>query len=264
MGIGTVIRGMRVASVEGRIATLEPIRPAGIRVMIPEMIRVAGGTFSMGSARWSDTLPIRQVTLRGFAIGKYPVTNSEYLGFLQVMGKSIPDLVVNTELALHPVVNISWHAATEYCTFLNDLKLPRNGVEGVRKFGLPTEAQWEFAARGTEGREYPWGNESYEGRVNFNSRVTTPVDAFPSGATPSGIFDMSGNVWEWAGDWYSEKYNPKDLIDPKGQDKGTYRVMRGGSWYYNGAVILLAASRSSSLPDSQYYNLGFRLAEDLF
>ncbi len=263
MGIGTVIGGMRVTSVERGIATLRPIA-SKVSVRIPEMVRIAGGAFSMGSARWSDTQPERQVTLRDFAIGKYPVTNSEYLGFLQVMGKSIPDLVVNTELALHPVVNISWHAATEYCTFLNNLELPRKGVEGFRKFGLPTEAQWEFAARGTEGRGYPWGKESYEGRVNFNSRGTTPVDAFPLGATPSGIFDMSGNVWEWVGDWYASGYSLEDITNPLGPQEGDYRVVRGGSWCNDDADRLLAAYRNCNLPDDQYSDFGFRLAEDLF
>ncbi|MEK7376374.1 MAG: SUMF1/EgtB/PvdO family nonheme iron enzyme [Candidatus Margulisiibacteriota bacterium] len=257
------INGMRVASVAGRIVNLEPIRPAGISVMIPEMVRVAGGTFSMGSTRWSDTQPIRQVTLKDFAIGKYPVTNGEYLGHLQVMGLKIPELVANPEFAMHPVVNVSWHGAMEYCTFLNELKMPRTEADGFRKFSLPTEAQWEFAARGIEGREYPWGNESYEGRVNFNSRGTATVNAFPLGATPSGILGMSGNVWGWLGDRYASGYNPEDITNPLGPQKGDCRVVRGGSWYDYFADDLLAAFRVNYKPGVQCNDVGFRVAENL-
>ncbi|MCX5749392.1 MAG: SUMF1/EgtB/PvdO family nonheme iron enzyme, partial [Candidatus Saganbacteria bacterium] len=152
MAIGTTIRGMRVIRIEEKHVVLQPIALEA-RVNLPEMVRVAGGKFSMGSTRFSDAQPIREVTLRDFAIGKYPVTNGEYLGFLQAMNREIPQLVANTEFALHPVVNVSWNDATEYCKFLMETT--------GRKFGLLTEAQWEFAARGTEGRIYPWGNESY-------------------------------------------------------------------------------------------------------
>jgi formylglycine-generating enzyme required for sulfatase activity len=270
-----VINGMGVVRIEQHLVIRTKARE--MSMIIPEMIGVARGLFPMGNSGlegpythpiwWGkrDNHPIRQVTLSDFAIGKYPVTNREYLGFLQVMGRSIPDLVANPEFALHPVVNVSWYAANEYCTFLNDLKIQRNitGIEGSRKFSLPTEAQWEFAARGTEGRIYPWGNESYEGRVNFNTKGTTPVDAFPSGATPSGIFDMSGNVWEWKGDWYAYGYNPRDLTDPQGQFNGTsLRVMRGGSCYNFDEILLLAAYRGNSRPESQSPWYGFRLAEN--
>ncbi|MCX5749901.1 MAG: SUMF1/EgtB/PvdO family nonheme iron enzyme, partial [Candidatus Saganbacteria bacterium] len=132
-----------------------------------------------------------------------------------------------------------------------------------RKFGLLTEAQWEFAARGTEGRIYPWGNESYEGRVNFNNRGTTPVNKFPTGATPSGIFDMAGNVWEWVQDWYASGYNVNDLTNPKGPKNGINKVLRGGSWYNNDSNTLDAAYRNNDRPGDQSSVLGFRLAEDL-
>ncbi|MEK7376372.1 MAG: SUMF1/EgtB/PvdO family nonheme iron enzyme, partial [Candidatus Margulisiibacteriota bacterium] len=99
---------------------------------------------------------------------------------------------------------------------------------------------------------------------NFNSRGTTPVDAHPLGATPLGILGMSGNVWEWAGDWYANEYNPNDLINPTGPEKGIYRVMRGGSWCRNIADRLLAAYRNDSEPENQVSSIGFRVAEDLF
>lgn len=254
MAIGTVVGGMRVTGLERTHVMLEPIGRA-VRMNLPVMIRVAGGKFSMGSTRFTDAQPIRQVTLRDFAIGKYPVTNGDWLGFLQATNKEIPQLVSNTELVLHPVVNVSWNDATEYCKFLMETT--------GRKFGLPTEAQWEFAARGPEGRTYPWGNESYEGRVNFNSGGTTPVNHFSTGATPSRIFDMAGNVWEWTMNWYANGYNAMDLTDPKGPDSGTYRVLRGGSWFNDFSDFLDAAYRVNFLPGVQGNYVGFRLAEDL-
>ncbi|MFA5104981.1 MAG: SUMF1/EgtB/PvdO family nonheme iron enzyme [Candidatus Margulisiibacteriota bacterium] len=239
------INGMRVGNVGRQAVTLRPIAQE-MTVRVPDMVRVAGGMFSMGSTRFTDARPIRQVTLRDFAIGKHPVTNGEYLDFLQVMGYKVPDIVANPEFASHPVVNISWNDVmndkTGYCRFLRDITKTDESPSG-RKFSLPTEAQWEFAARGTEGRTYPWGSESYEGRVNFNSKGTTPVDAHLLGATPSGIFGMSGNVWEWCADWYGT-YTGNNLTNPKGPEKGTYRVLRGGSWYNDHSGRLMAAFRS--------------------
>lgn len=253
MPIGTVIGGMRVTALEARRMTLIPIGRE-THVNLPEMVRVAGGTFSMGSAKFVGTQPIRQVTLRDYTIGKYPVTNGDYLGFLQATNKEIPEFVANAELAMHPVVNVTWDGAIGYCNFL----MKTTG----RKFSLPTEAQWEFAARGTEGRIYPWGNESYEGRVNFDTKGTTPVNKFPAGTTPSGIFDMLGNVWEWCADWYGT-YAGNNLTNPKGPESGIYRVLRGGYWYNDSSDRRVAAYRGCLEPEGWSSRVGFRLAEDL-
>jgi len=250
------------AVINGRVTPRRATLTRDVNVRIPEMVRVAGGTFSMGSARFTDTQPIRQVTLSGYAIGKYPVTNGEYLGFLQVMGEDIPKLVADPDFALHPAVNVSWNQANEYCTFLREITKTDENPSG-RKFGLTTEAQWEFAARGTKGRTYPWGEGAYKGRVNFASIETTPVDALPKGQTPSGIFDMSGNVWEWVMDWYANVYNADDLVNPKGPENGIYKVLRGGSWYNSRSASLVAVYRLEYRPGLQGESIGFRLAEDL-
>jgi len=253
-GVGAVVNGWSVLRLSDRAAVLA-MGQRQITVAISEMIGIQGGTFTMGSTRWTDTQPIRQVTLTEYAIGKYPVTNAEWLGYLQVAGKTVPDLVSNPDMTNHPVVNVSWNDAMNYCTFLMEIT--------GRRFGLPTEAQWEFAARGTEGRTYPWGNESYEGRVNFNSGGTTRVNNFPTGATPSGIFDMAGNVWEWTMDCYADGYSAKDLTDPKGPGSGTYKVLRGGSWCSSFSDELMAAYRCNVIPEYQDLDIGLRLAEDL-
>jgi len=254
MAIGTVIGGMRVSALDARGVTLTPIARK-IHVTLPEMIRVAGGTFPMGSERWTDTQPIRQVTLTEYAIGKYPVTNAEWLGYLQVIGKTIPQHVANTQLAMHPVVNVSWNDAMDYCKFL----MERTG----RKFGLPTEAQWEYAARGKQGLEYPWGNSFDASKVVFNTTGTQPVDTYPEGASWCGTMHMSGNVWEWTMNWYADRYDANDLTDPKRPDSGTYKVLRGGSWRYDVSDLLMAAYRFDVVLGGQGDDIGLRLAEDI-
>ncbi|MCX5749965.1 MAG: SUMF1/EgtB/PvdO family nonheme iron enzyme [Candidatus Saganbacteria bacterium] len=254
MAIGTVIGRMRVSSLTAGRMTLTPIGRK-THVNLPEMVRVAGGKFSMGSTRFTDAQPLRQVTLRDFAIGKYPVTNGEYLGFLQAMNREIPQLVASTKFALHPVVDVSWNNATEYCKFLMETT--------GRKFGLLTEAQWEYAAGGTGGRTYPWGNEWDASKAVFNTSGTQPVSTHPEGASWCGAMHMSGNVWEWVQDWYANGYDAKALTNPTGPDSGTYKVLRGGSWYNSDSNRLDAAYRICNLPEFQYYNIGFRLAEDL-
>ncbi|MCX5748864.1 MAG: SUMF1/EgtB/PvdO family nonheme iron enzyme [Candidatus Saganbacteria bacterium] len=248
--IGTVIRGMRVTELNPARAILNPVYMR-VEVKIPDIVRITGGTFRMGSSVLHES-PIRTISLSDYGMGKYPVTNGEYLGYLQIMERKVPDLVADQALALHPVVNVSWNDATEYCKFLTEIT--------GRNFNLPTEAQWEFAARGTEGRECPWGGASHEGRVNFNSSGTTPVDRYPDGATPSGIFDMSGNAWEWCADCY-RTYAGDNLTDPQGPDSGNRKVLRGGSWAFNCPDYRRAAYRGNSDPGGRNGNIGFRVSE---
>jgi len=253
MAIGTVINGLRVQNISPRIVTLTS-ETRGLNIRIPEMVRVCGGKFFMGSDTISNAGPVRQVALSDFSIGKYPVTNEEYRGYLKATGQEIPSIYGYEDDDTHPAIGVSYNDAGSYCKFLMELT--------GRKFGLPTEAQWEFAARGPEGRPYPWGPETPQGRVNFNSTMTTPVDSFPSGATPSGIFDMSGNVWEWCVDWYGN-YKGDDLTDPKGPKRGSYRVVRGSSWNNNHEDRLLSVSRAKCAPTSSSFRIGFRIAEDI-
>lgn len=265
--MSTIVNGMKVIMTNQRNVVLQSSERSVI-VKIPEMITVAGGTFTMGRSFGSDICeePIRQITISDFKIGKYPVTNEEYLGFLRVRyeERKIPDLMLSPDFALHPVTNVSWKDADEYCGFLREITETDDGK--FMNFRLPTEAEWEYAARASGGgeiREYPWGDDPYEGRVNFNSGGTTPVDAFPQGATPSGIFDMSGNVWEWVGDWFG-RYDENDLIDPKGPKYGVIlKVMRGGSWYFEEPGALYSAYRDLDDPEALYFDAGFRVAKEL-
>lgn len=156
-----------------------------------------------------------------------------------------------------PVVGVSWEDAAAYCKWLS-------GKLGVQ-FKLPTEAQWEKAARGTDGRKYPWGNtEPDKTLANFGYEVdkTTPVGSYPKGASPYGLLDMAGNVREWCRDWYRKRYY-KSAPDknPTGPKSGSSRVYRSGSWG-DGASDLRCAYRYSSEPSYRSDALGFRLCQD--
>ncbi len=155
------------------------------------------------------------------------------------------------EYSDHPVVCISWDDAAAYCKWAG--------------LTLPTEAQWEKAAQGPGGYKYPWGNEWDEtlcrNSNNKGSETTAPVYSYPSGVSGYGIYNMSGNVWEWCRDWYDEKYyksSPKE--NPAGPSQGSYRVNRGGSWLLVVAGSFRAAYRRRSAPSYRSGRRGFRVA----
>jgi formylglycine-generating enzyme required for sulfatase activity len=132
----------------------------------------------------------------------------------------------------------------------------------VLRESLPTEAQWEFAARGTEGRRYPWGNDEPSAEHAHYNRLqngtTTVVKSYPRGATPEGIYDLAGNVWEWCRDW-SGRYTAEEQRDPLGPEGGAFRVLRGGA-FFNGPQSLPAANRVNDLPERKLHFVGFRVA----
>ncbi len=275
--------------------------PALIRLEKPlrlELIRIPAGEFLMGSdpavdkdAR-DDEQPQHRVYLPDFYIGKVPVTNvlfeafvkasgyqtsAEKAGFGWVWAGTKGDQVKGadwrhprgpetgiTAKADHPVVQVSWEDAVAFCRWLSEA----TGQE----FRLPTEAEWEKAARGLAAgsggaRIYPWGDEPPDkDRCNFNRVVddTTPVGQYPRGATPDyGLLDMAGNVWEWCSDWYDEKaYGARPdrgTRNPAGPESGQYRVLRGGSWY-NAGNIVRCADRYGASPVRWIDALGFRVA----
>jgi formylglycine-generating enzyme required for sulfatase activity len=162
-----------------------------------------------------------------------------------------------------------------YCKWLSDKK-------GL-KFRLPTESEWEKAARGTDNRMYPWGNSPPSGeKVNFADKqawlkkkfswadkniddgyaYTAPVGSYPKGASPYGLLDMAGNVWEWCEDWYDSDYYKKSLQkNPTGPESGTSRVLRGGGWV-NSADVIRCAYRYDIDPSYRNGDVGFRLCQD--
>lgn len=186
----------------------------------PGMVFIPSGAFIMGvnAAGPSDDSPEHQVYLDPYWMDINQVTNSQYHRCADAGECYEPqDLRYYTDsnYSDHPVVFVTWHDALRYCQW-----------EGKR---LPTEAEWEKAARGTHGWRYPWGNELDRSRLNAGDRVggTTPVGSYPSGASPYGVLDMAGNVWGWVADWYTAYPGSQYHSDLFGQK---YKVVRGGSW----------------------------------
>lgn len=207
-----------------------------------EMVLVPEGEFKMGSdISESNESPAHIVYTDSFLIGKYEVTNQQFANFLNEMGNrkegrffwldersvdarifQIEGIwVANTGYENHPAVEVSWFGARAYCNWA-----------GGR---LPTEAEWEKAARGTDGRTYPWGEELNASMANYGRNIndTSPIGTYPLGMSPFGAMDMAGNAWEWVSDWYaSEYYSISPLENPSGPLFGEKHVLRGGAWYY--------------------------------
>ena len=228
----------------------------------PEMVNVPSGTFEMGSKtrkKWlfDNEKPQHSIELPGYWIGKYPVTNSEYAVFVGDTDYRCPDHWLNGKIPMmyesHPVIYVSWHDASAYCRWLSDLT--------GKPYRLPTEAQWEKAARGGDGRRYPWGSRWDSRKCNTQEGghgETSPVGAYsPEGDSPFGCADMAGNVWEWTSSLY--RPYPYDTNDGREDLGNSIRVLRGGSWA-NAASYARCASRVGCSPVSRSFDSGFRLA----
>jgi formylglycine-generating enzyme required for sulfatase activity len=229
------------------------------------MVVVPAGEFLMGSeSGYPNERPVHRVFVDAFALAQHPVTNVQYERFVRESGHRVPYLddpqakldnwdrekrVYPAGHEQHPVVLVSWHDAQAYCEWA-----------GGR---LPTEAEWEKAARGgLEGKLYPWGDEINPGLANYDNRDgTTPVGSYsPNGY---GLYDMAGNVWEWAADWYDAKYyqhSPQQ--NPQGPETGTVHVLRGGAWLLF-PQFCRVAYRFRNSPDFRFTLIGFRLARSL-
>ena len=224
---------------------LKPVNPE--EDPLNRRILIEGGSFQMGSPEGpegvpevlgvSDEKPRHRVTVSRFRIQEHEVTNAEYRRFDPSHDRSAPDD--------HPVVNVSWYDATAYAAWLGG--------------SLPTEAQWEFAARGKNGRTYPWGEEAPTcDRANFfkcGTRLLAVKTGREGGKTPEGVYDLAGNVWEWCRDWFGP-YPGQEQTDPLGPPTGSYRVSRGGSY---GSYRLRVADRVNDHPLSRYGGHGFRV-----
>ena len=218
---------------------------------LEEMVSVPEGTFIMGE--WESQ---HKVNVAAFRIAKYPVTNQQYATFVAATGHEPPQhwrgKTPPRELNNHPVVNVTWYDACAYCEWLSTVR-----GEVVR---LPTEAEWEKAARGTDGREYPWGADPDPNRANYNDTKigdTSAVGCFPDGESPYGCHDMAGNVWEWTSSIY--KPYPYDATDGREDPEvNGERTLRGGAWCSRGSRVR-CAHRLNYLPDYWNYYVGFRL-----
>lgn len=254
-----------------------------------QMVLIPADTFLMGSNEdnvisASDEQPQREIQINDFYIDKYEVNVEQYAAFLNRLGtyqkacdnvdctlprsqagytnyleeQDLGDGTIQyfpmTGFANYPANHISWYGAKNYCQSV-----------GAR---LPTEAEWEYAARGTDGRVYPWGNIApNETLAIFQSETfdnMKPVDALPDGASPFGVLGMAGSLWEWTSDWYDETYYLESSLDnPQGPETGFARVVRGGAWPYNNqAERIRTSNRYSLTPDFISSTVGFRCARD--
>ena len=216
------------------------------------MVLVPGGTFRMGSEQGArDERPVHPVTLQPFLIDETPVTWGAYAAFVHEAGAELPPAPGAWELdGAQPVVNVTWEEAWEYCEH-----------RGAR---LPTEAERELAARGLEGRKYPWGPGEptpREARYNRSWDEGPPaVGLRPDGASPFGVLDLSGPVLEWVADWYSAGYGDAGpRLDPQGPAHGRLRVARGASFATSHASALRGAARTG-LSSARHPHVGFRCA----
>jgi formylglycine-generating enzyme required for sulfatase activity len=209
------------------------------------MAKIPAGSFMMGSPSEvgeKDEHPQHNVSINSFRMDKTEVTQAEYT---KVMGSN-PSSFENCPNC--PVENVNWSEAKSYC-------------EKVGK-RLPTEAEWEYACRAGSSTSYYWGNDmndAYSWYDGNSSNKTHPVGEKKANAW--GLYDMSGNVWEWCSDWYDEKYYSKspEQKNPTGANSGQFRVLRGGSWVNDGSY-LRSGNRSGLNPDGRYDDLGFRCA----
>jgi len=260
-----ILRGTRLtpfeeappASVESPPS--EPEATSNEEPVREDMVAIPAGPFLQGTTSGGfDEQPQRTVYLDTFSIDRHEVTNYQYQQFVLATGhrkagppsryaKSIGKMRGTNQ----PVVYVSWDDATEYCQW-----------KGKR---LPTEAEWEKAMRGSDGRLWPWGNQERSNganwaRVQDGYDVTARVGTFQTDKSPYGVMDGAGNVMEWVADWYQETYY-KDAPEknPPSPEYGTYRVMRGGSYSTTGADIRIT-SRSKMVPDFRDETIGFRCA----
>jgi formylglycine-generating enzyme required for sulfatase activity len=237
----------------------------------PDFCLIPAGTFTMGSdSDLPNEAPAHEIYLDAYHIGKTEVTNAEYYQFWLEHGGTDSEhtpISYGGEFGIwpdvaktkpnHPVIGVSWHSAAAYAAW-----------RGMR---LPTEAEWEKAARGTKARRWPWGN-TFKQRIkgttthanvrNSSDGNLQPVVSYPTGASPYGAHDMAGNVWEWVDDWYSETYYHHSLDrNPKGPTVGSRRVVRGGSWL-NAEMLARCSTRIGQYPEIGTSFIGFRLAKD--
>jgi len=242
------------------------------------MVEIPGGIFKMGTdientREWGDTdeEPVHEVFLSRYYIDRYEITAAQFAEFLNdnideagsyieltptVTIEKVDDRYqARRGLENYPVNRVSWIGANAYCR--------ENGKR------LPTEAEWEYGARGTDGRTFPWGDEAPDNtRATYKRKfqelgfkVMEPVDGLKKGRSPFGLHHMAGNVWEWVSDWYDEgNYGDSLVKDPQGPESGTTKVLRGGNWYYK-TYYMRSTYRFNEKPNVFKIWQGFRCAK---
>ena len=231
----------------------------------PEMVYFPAGEFVMGAPEGEgkkNEHPQHKVYLSAFYIDKYEVTFKNFEEYLASNPKKHPtitgwiDRKARPNMTNKPIFGLQWKRCRNYCEWRNKR--------------MPTEAEWERAAKGTENRNYPWGNEPPDkSRGNFGNccfiqkgNVLSEVGSFSLGQSPEGVFDLGGNVAEWVYDWYDKKYYKNSPVkNPKGPDKGKYHVIRGGAWN-SLPVYLRSSSRYGDSDAKDYYGIGCRCAKN--
>ena len=249
--LATVVVGGIFYGLRGRDSRERIGKDGAPAVLIP------AGTYVAGD---DENSPRRELFIDAFYLDQYEVTVGRYARFLKATGSVRPpeewetvDLKNGADL---PVIGVDWQDAHSYCQWV-----------GRR---LPTEAEWERAARGTDERKYPWGEQpptadyarfaqKYDNAVYQNG--VAPVGSHLNGASPFGIQDMAGNAWEWTADWFSDSFPRADRRNPKGPNSGTSRVLRGGGWY-DPADRLVSTKRMHANPEQRDNSIGFRCASD--
>jgi len=222
------------------------------------MVEIPGGPFTIGyDHRHPDEKPAHTISIPSFFIDLYEATNGQYKEFIDAMHRTPPDnwndRTYPPGKKNHPVVFVTWYDAHDYC-------------EWVEK-RLPQEEEWEKAARGTDGRLYPWGNDFDPRKANTpqsHSTGTTPVGSYPKGRSPYGLYDMGGNAWEWTDSW--AKPYPGSPIPTGHYFTGEYKVLKGGSWvdcsFYRCGISSLTFNRGYFKPFTKNQGFGFRCAKD--
>jgi sulfatase modifying factor 1 len=232
---------------------------ARIGFSAPRTVRVPEGWFHMGSDTGQDNeRPVHRVWIDGFELAECQVTNADYARFVAATAHRPPPQWHDPSFSnpQQPIVAVSWFDAVAYCEWLSSVT--------ARHFRLPTEAEWERAARGgIAQQQYPWGDAPPESLANYSARWKTGPE--PVGAAERngyGLFDISANVHEWCADWFDASYySAAPDRNPQGPSTGTRRASRGGSWRHYTKVSRCAA-RSSLPPEFQYADYGFRVACD--
>lgn len=235
---------------------------------VKKMALIPAGHFIMGNSDgYLDEAPQRKIYLDAFKLDITEVTNDEYRECVR-SAKCLPNSKYSRfSERYQPVVGVNWFMARDYCAFMDKR--------------LPSEAEWEKAARGTDGRKFPWGEKiikelgafkpragalrwdrGLRGAVSFSRGTTVNVGSFPKGAGPYGVLDMAGNAWEWTSDWYDPEFHSKsDKRNPKGPDTGKWKVLRGGA-YYSPLGSVTTYGRFFDKPSARTTFIGFRCARD--